>query len=146
VETAGLYLRFDRVQDAVTFTSITAFDYLKRITPDDEDASPLQTVDLTWDERLRQGSQEFRLSSSERTPFLWTTGLYLAADEITSARSVPGFTNAFDIRFGSSDKNESAALFGNAEYDLTDKLRLVGGLRYSWEQAKNLTNNAFFAT
>lgn len=92
-----------------------------------------KTITDTW-----QVSQELRLSG-ESDRFRWVAGLYYLHIDVKAP--VAGFTInpiALEFRDHYALKTDSAAAFGQAEYDLTDKLTFIAGLRASYEH-KNFT-------
>lgn len=141
----GAFLQVDGELGAVNFTSVTGLDYLKRYTVSDEDAGPMTTADIYYHERVTQGSQEFRVSSHPGGPLFWVAGMYFEANSLRANRDVPTFSNTLNIQFRSRNRGRSAAAFVDAEYGLTDQLKLIGGLRYTWEQKRNVTNNTFYS-
>lgn len=77
-------------------------------------------------------SQEFRFSSSFDGPLQLTTGLYFQ-DSKTSTAFPPSPMPPISDNLYTLDlqqKVKEAALFAEANYDLTDRLTLIAGLRY----------------
>lgn len=90
------------------------------------------------DEIDKQESLEIRLASDATHPFRYVVGGYLfreRQDNFSSANHGPVLSTQFttDIR------NESAAVFGEMSFDLTERLRLVGGARYTRDDKKQGT-------
>ena len=84
-------------------------------------------------------SQEFILSSTSEGQLSWLLGFYYFEEK---ARSFTGYhlegfacCQAFG-QFDVTNNTEAYATFGNASYDLSDKLRFNVGLRYSYEEKK----------
>ncbi len=85
------------------------------------------TLDTSW------FNQEFRLSSNDDTGFTWDIGAYYRDFEAegTSLQTLDlgGFIiGAFPG--DSTEESEAWAVFANASYPLTDRLRVGAGLRY----------------
>ncbi len=80
-----------------------------------------------------QISQEFRWESRDWGAFDWQAGIYWFDEELT-IDSFNYDTLAGGIRNGrvvQSQKNQSWAVFGSAEYEVSDALTLRGGFRYT---------------
>lgn len=80
-------------------------------------------------------SQEFNYASDLKGPFNFTLGAYYTDGSggwDPLGVDAPG--TASDISIYSTQKVRSVAGFGEVYFDVTDKLRLIGGLRYSWER------------
>jgi iron complex outermembrane receptor protein len=85
-------------------------------------------------------SQELNLISPDKGPFRWVGGLYYQHDYV---ELVPGNGNTgFDIGVphGTFDEDlhyktpkQTAAVFGQASYDITPALQLQAGARYTYE-------------
>ncbi|MBA3896022.1 MAG: TonB-dependent receptor [Sphingomonadaceae bacterium] len=89
---------------------------------------------------VEQTSQELRLVSRNRGPFRWILGAYYldtnrsldtrAFIDVTGSRS--GFDNPAVriVNQSESNANEAYAVYGQFDYDLTDRLTISGALRY----------------
>ncbi|ULQ51416.1 TonB-dependent receptor [Flavihumibacter fluvii] len=138
------------------FNSQTAWQANRRVyeTPIDGDFSPIDAVTVVNDygsdwNKVKVFTQEFRFSSPAQKsgPLSWLAGAYFFSQrnpvkqgthfgEDAELIGVPG-TNFSSINT-SIGKNKGLALFGQANYSLTEKLSLIGGLRFDWE-SKYLT-------
>ncbi len=79
---------------------------------------------------LKQTTQEVRLASTGEGPLSWQVGgFYFESDFDVSTQ---GFT--FPPPVTVNHTNEAWALFGQVGYQLTEKLRVTGGLRYTDDQ------------
>ena len=81
----------------------------------------------------RQFTQEFRLESTGKGPFKWQAGLYyfdesLNIDSFNYSSLGGGVQNGYATQ---SQDNKAYALFGSVNYDVSDALKLRGGLRYT---------------
>ncbi|HBZ50131.1 MAG TPA: hypothetical protein DEO43_07435, partial [Halieaceae bacterium] len=92
-------------------------------------------------------TQELRLTSTGDGPLQWVGGLYYMTEETRRIESIgvgvdvalPGgvIFGAVPYLPGSDDQNNetsSMAIFGQATYDLTDKLSITAGARYTSEE------------
>jgi iron complex outermembrane receptor protein len=95
-------------------------------------------------ERANSYSLESRLTSNGSGPFSWVAGLYYNRDDIHRERETQQSATPTTInRFFGDSKNDSYAVFGEAQYRFDFGLRLFGGGRYTKEKksyaAKRLT-------
>ena len=97
-------------------------------------------------------TQEFRIASPTGTKLEYTAGAFYSnyatknqPGGVTTVSDTffpgapPLILNQVTSSFGTS-QDVSAALFGQATYHLTDKISLIGGLRYTNETLKELTS------
>jgi iron complex outermembrane recepter protein len=114
-----------------TLTSISNYSHIRKFYQEDSDSSPLTIATYGSGQVAYQASQELRLNGASG-PFRWTVGGYYL--HIFGNYSVDlDFSDSFGFTAGSrySQKVDTYAVFGQAEYDLTDKLTMVGGLRWT---------------
>lgn len=88
------------------------------------------------DYRTRQYSQEFRLASDNDSAFRWLLGAYYFHERSIHTAIVDfQFNNYYGFngrtRYDSTGTTDAFALFGNVSYNITDKLKLQAGLRWS---------------
>ncbi len=137
------------------FTSISAYRKMNYDLNGNADFSPLDLLGLSNTDRLSQFSQEIRYASPDDKPFKYVIGAYYFSQRAKSSRSfllgsdyvafgAAGFEvpeEFFDPREVTSKpdiKTTSLAAFLNASYDITEKLSINVGARYSSEK-KQLT-------
>lgn len=121
-----------------TLTSITGYIDFKRRWSADTDAGPFRELDFIERDKIKQASQELRLSgSSERSD--WQVGVFASRDRVRQSYdgSVQDLLNTTTFSFA-NQTSKSAAAFGNIEYKLRPTLSLVAGLRYTWEEKDNV--------
>ncbi|MEM8561957.1 MAG: TonB-dependent receptor [Pseudomonadota bacterium] len=152
-EDGGISLQADWNVDQLLVTSITA--YREHDSYDDADIlfTSLDGAYRINDAQQEQFTQELRLTTSG-DKLNSVVGLYYYYQELDNNRTttvgddtsliVLGFdSNLFIGGTGSRDVNkqelESYAIFGQADYDLTDSLVLTAGLRWTYED-KKMTN------
>jgi iron complex outermembrane receptor protein len=126
-----------------TLTSVTGYINFSRSYATDTDASPLPLLDFYNTDDVIQVSQEVRLSGSgERLD--WQAGIFYSQDDVKTIYSgdLVGLFNTTTLS-RADQTSTSQAIFGNLEYALTDRVSLVGGLRYSDEtrRADNFTQD-----
>ncbi|WP_375196616.1 TonB-dependent receptor [Sphingobium sp.] len=145
----------------VTLTSVTAYRKWNWNPANDADSTPLSVNTLAQQaNRQRQFSQELRLGNNGEGRLHYTIGAYYFwqiingygasgygsdapnwlfpnADPAVSNAAVSGFV----ARSTSNPETKSAALFGQASYDLIpDRLSLTLGLRYTHEKKQGSFN------
>ena len=134
-----------------TFTSVTGansyhFNVNEAANETQNDGPVLFSVHAP--ERYQQFSQEFRVASPSGQTFEYLAGVYFQTDQLNYAQafnfafqnpvlSVPPFT-AFALPLGQesdvSQGEHSYAVFGSLTWNITDQLKVTGGLRGSWVQ------------
>lgn len=83
----------------------------------------------------RQLSQEFRLESNEWGRFDWQAGLFWFDEQIEiDSFSYDGFGGPQNGYATQSQDNTAWAVFASGDFDVTDKLKLRGGLRYTRDE------------
>ena len=129
----SLHVDWD-ITPELNLTSITAYRHIRGNWAYDSDSSPLQTDGVYNTQQHEQLSQELRLSGSSIGDRLqWTVGgFYYDATQrdIGTIEAVP--FNLF-IQVNSFPENTNWAAFAHAEFEITEQLRLIGGIRYSEE-------------
>jgi iron complex outermembrane receptor protein len=117
---------------------------------------PAGTIYRPYDTTVKVFSQEVRLASNGDSLFDWTVGAFYKKNERTAQS---GFDITLDDIFGpgiplqdfgitdQTSKIDSYAVFGEGEYELSEKLALTVGMRYYWEDRtatiQNLTDSPF---
>lgn len=117
---------------------------------------------------LQQLTQEVRLSSNSDGPFQWLVGAFYSDVERVYAQRLPtpGYDAATDARFGAGTAAGAAngfgpdspynadlpyditqtAIFGEASYDMTERLTMtVGGRYYDFEEERSFTSGGLFS-
>ncbi len=96
-------------------------------------------------ERGEQISTEARLTSNGGGPFKYVIGAYYLTEDKQGLNQFNQGPLQFST-FNARQSTESFAGFGQASYALTDALRVVGGIRHTWENksfAVTLTQASF---
>lgn len=134
----GGSLRFDVDMDFATLTSLTGFNNLYRVVRDNTDVSSISEQEQTMVTDNQVFTQEIRLAGGADTDLFWTTGFFLMNDQLVAEVDTPfpfkggnDFLGVFHTAY--TEDVTHWALFGNLEYQLTDKINLIGGLRFNDE-------------
>lgn len=137
----------------VALTSITAYRWWDWDPANDGDSTGLPVVTKAQQaNRQRQFSQEVRLGSTGKNRVDWTVGAYYFWQTIRGygasayGSAAPNWNlptvnpvisnaalNGFEANSYSEPVTKSYALFGQANWNITDRLSLTGGLRYTHE-------------
>lgn len=118
-------------------TSVTSHIDFDRSWGIDTDATPLPQTDFYTDDKVKQFSQEVRLSGENRIVD-WLVGGFYTRDHVVT--SYDGRLQALfnTTSFTQSDQvTKSAAFFANGEWKLVPTLSVVTGLRYTSEKRRN---------
>jgi len=101
------------------------------------DANINQYNIFQWERDSNSIIQELRLFSADDARLRWTVGgFYLREDQYTFLGSTDDRAPFFlGIEFNQPDTNsQSLSFYGDATYDLTDRLRITGGVRWTDEK------------
>jgi outer membrane receptor protein involved in Fe transport len=148
-DTYGFSGRIDADMGNVTLTSITGYEAGKSRSVGDIDggfvgpnsffdptmapnpltadtiAFPAETQDSL--DGLTQFTQELRFASNSGGQFNWQAGLYYFDTSFDVITVGPGFPPLTTVSHG----NEAWSIFGQASYEVSDRVTLTGGLRYT---------------
>ena len=131
--------------DDYTFTSVTSYRDTEFEAIFDGDAVDITFQNFEDYDDTQQFSQEFRLASNARENWDWIVGAYYFNDDGDTRIfiPIPGF--GFDILHLASISTDAYALFGQATYDVSERLSLTVGLRYNSEdkEASQFTDFGF---
>jgi iron complex outermembrane receptor protein len=129
---------------SVTLTSITAYENANGYSLGDIDGGfgasflpemgpgfipfPSQTQD---DADVEQFTQEFRLSSNDPDRLFWQVGAFYFDGDL-EVKTNPFFTDPTTVKH----ENETYAVFGQADYDLTEEWTVTAGVNYTDDDKK----------
>nr|WP_277345649.1 TonB-dependent receptor [Pseudomaricurvus alkylphenolicus] len=172
LETKGVALNAEWLFDGYTLTSVTGYSGYEFARGLDGDFGPLDFIPTGGNEEFDQISQEIRLTSNTEGPIEWVAGAYVERQNRNSDGSVVinssfgepetlnaiiGHTSLFRaltggiydvdaiVRHGSSeDETQSASIFAQATWSISDTLRATVGLRYA-EERKEVDKQLWFS-
>lgn len=135
----------------VSLVSVTAWQWAHRNDLENTDASPLQMVEINYRSRQHQFTQELRLQSNDASARLnWVLGAYYMDEKVQdntrqdvlrdlrplfmtpenpTGLSLENSVATFGYPY--TQKTKGYAVFGQADYKLTDRLTGTVGLRWS---------------
>lgn len=118
-------------------TSITGFRSFERVSGFGQQGGPFNTIGGQLENDIDVFTQELRIASdSSWDNIYWVGGLFYSNEEIFNA-NIQNLAehHLFSAIFRDSYTQDTDiyAAFGQAEWNITDKLQLVGGARYTSE-------------
>lgn len=154
IESQGGSINLNYNADDYEFTSITAVENVEKIHQENTDVGPAAGLEPQFVSDIEQFSQEFRVAFTAGSVD-WMLGAYYFENEVTGALDfvgrfpgavVDGITGAPEGTFGTElvdffgydvdyfQESESIGLYGQGEVQLSEKLKLTIGLRYTTEE------------
>lgn len=133
------------------------------------DAAVLLPSNLRDTSTIQQFTQEARFASDYESPLQWLVGAFYSNTDRDYAQRLPtpGYADAADATLGAGTSLavangfpdldspfnsdlpfslEQFAIFGEASYDLTDRLQFTGGLRwYDFDETRTIRTGGLFA-
>ena len=147
-DTWGAVIKVDWDFQFATLTSISAFENADLTRSEDLDDGPDVLFGFFQQTDVNQWSQEFRLTSNADQRFRWILGVYWFFEESADTTVVSFPFTAFTapgtpappgspVFYPSThyfQDDTALSIYGQAEWDFTDKLKLTVGLRGTWEE------------
>lgn len=133
----GLTLKMDWNIGDMTLTSVTGYSEFDRVYSEDADGTPFAMIDVVSYNDGTTFSQELRLSGI-MSRIEWVLGGFFSDDEMSFYFLQDLRQHLFLSVVDTDWKQESSsiALFGHVNFALANRLSLVGGLRYTYEDKK----------
>lgn len=141
-ESAGASALFEwNLSKQVQLVSVTSYDHFDKRQDQDLDALPQEFIEVEYNAELDTFAQEFRLQGSHNA-INWVSGLYFLQEDNDWLMNInlidlpidpvnaPGLTFGTPILNGDQQLNTAAA-FGQLEYQWADAWQWVFGLRYT---------------
>ncbi|MCA9504155.1 MAG: TonB-dependent receptor [Spirochaetaceae bacterium] len=127
-----------------TLTSITAYEQNDRAFLDNTDAAPILALVVDLKDGARQWSQDLRLESSLDNGFEWKLGALFMTEKVFGNNRFLSAGNglAQPTRQRLKQQFYHGAIFGFASYELTETLKVEGGIRFGWER-KDFKNRSW---
>jgi len=126
--------------DNLSFKSITAYRNMKARFTNDIDNSPLPVGETENNIRQHQFSEEIQFTGIYQN-LKWVTGLYYYSESASDSGQIT--TGSGNFLNGSTIKNNDYAAFGQLTIDLTDRLSLTAGGRYTREDKDFLPQSQY---
>lgn len=127
-----------------SFKSITAYRYTDMIYGTDVDFTEFDLINTAYQDTYKQLTQEFQLTSPADSALSYVLGLYYYTQDSDTERyalagnDIGAFPfgiapNSTAVAYGGTVETESYSIYANGNYDITDRLSLGFGFRYSEE-------------
>jgi len=131
--------------DTLSIKSITGYRDTEALGNRDGDHTPIliQNTRDTWEHEQLSQEIEFIGSGMMDGRLDWILGLYYFQEEGENLNFVTFPVVSFQS--GGSVDNDNTAIFGQATYDLTDRLSVTAGLRWT-DETKRFTPDTFVLT
>jgi iron complex outermembrane recepter protein len=147
----GGSVRADWQLDDITLTSLTSYETDHKLHPEDTDADPYRLLEIDYGVKSTDVTQEFRVAG--RGPgYHWLGGLYYLSEHLIQNQPISLFLD-FDKLLGfpgppvvgagaglaenartlNGQFTQSAAIFGQGDYEIFDRTKLTLGGRYTYE-------------
>lgn len=118
----------------------------------DLDKSGLDSVDRSGEFETESFSQEFRLGASNPDRLDWTVGAFFYDEQARAENKIiikdllgPWLRSDYANENVIHQERDGWAVFGNIEYDLTDALSVIAGIRYSEDNDTNAWTDVYAA-
>ena len=121
-----------------SLVSVTGWDSAKRDRFGDDDASNDVSLDEVYLDDTEYFSQELRIISQYKGPFNFQAGLYYYTDDLDSqihASNLSSFGGT-GVSLLYRQENDSWAVFGSMEFDITDKWQFRAGVRLTGDERR----------
>ncbi|WP_321395929.1 TonB-dependent receptor [Emcibacter sp.] len=134
IENLGVSLNGTIDFDGFSLTSISAYEKTDYWTNEDSDASPNAIIDVIFSDYSEQFSQEVRLTSTTDGPLNWIVGAYYFTEDL-EAHNDFNFTLFDGVSYQDyAQDTENFAVFGQAGYEISERLRATVGARWTYEK------------
>jgi iron complex outermembrane receptor protein len=134
IDQLGMTARIEGDLGFATLTSITGYIDFDRDFYIDSDASPLRQFEFNQLDHVQQWSEEIRLAG-ETDRLAWVLGGVYSQDKVKVR--TPSFLDdlfATEALITADQETEAFGAFAQGEWELTEDLSLVTGVRYTDEQ------------
>ena len=138
VDAGGVSLQVNIDFDKFVVTSISAYEENNQLLSEDSDGSPASGFHFFLDNEQNQISQEIRVASNTDKPLSWIVGGYYFSENV-SGQTGPLFGTPMGtmvVQSFAEFDNTTLSAYGEAEYQLSDKIALKGGIRYGSDNIK----------
>ncbi len=132
----------------ISINMVTGYRDWSLLGKQDSDSTALQLFTNSGAIDAQQFSHEMRVFSNSTGPFSWILGGIYFHDHTDVTFSIQNFQGLFglgtDAVFNASQDTDAYAVFADATYEISNKLSLTAGGRYSYER-KSFENNLVVA-
>ncbi|MFC7332313.1 TonB-dependent receptor domain-containing protein [Rhodocista pekingensis] len=136
INVAGLSGELEhRLADGLNLTILGGSQWSDRRVGGNGDGTPYPQYEFLFDEDLSQASIEARLADDVGGAIDWIAGVFYVSDDIDFNSTWTSFAvrSVYDSPY--AQNRDSAAVFGQLDWNVTDSLRLGAGARYTRDTA-----------
>jgi iron complex outermembrane receptor protein len=136
-ESFGGLIKIEKQFDDFIFTSISGYEQFNQNQQEDSDGSPVTSVEVYWFTEFEQFTQEFRLVSDfEHDDWNYVAGVFYEHDSLDNGDYLTAYLpfNGLNNYSKYNQEVDALAAFLHLEVQLTDNIRLINGVRFSWEE------------
>tara|TARA_R110002074_G_scaffold28352_1_gene81666 strand:+ start:5459 stop:7444 length:1986 start_codon:yes stop_codon:yes gene_type:complete len=146
IDALGGFVRLDWQFGDVNFMSLTSYEENQYDHWEENDGlKDLSFILFRQKSDTEQWAQEFRFTSADDQDLRWIAGAYAFQEEVDYQTTVAVFLEIAESGWNFQE-SEMYSVFGQMEYDLNDKVTLIGGLRYIHEDIEGTANYQFVVT
>lgn len=143
---AGIDAQLDVDLGGASLVNIAAFEWANSLIYSDDDANPVSSYHERYGGGSHTFTDELRIASPDDDRFGWIVGGYFLHDKTNSFGQLglysPTSFGVNGIAYDLDVKTDNLAGFANLSYEVTPRLKLTGGARYTWER-KAISGRAF---
>ncbi|MEM8987963.1 MAG: TonB-dependent receptor [Pseudomonadota bacterium] len=133
-----------RIADDLNLTILAGAQGSEREFSGNGDGTSFPRFEFVFDEELSQASVEARLADDGDDRFDWIAGAFYVTDTVDFKSTWTSFQVRSEYESPYKQTRSSFAVFGQADYELTEKLIVEGGLRYTTDQVDYQGQNTDF--
>jgi len=139
-ETSGLTMTLSwQLSDSLSLVSITGYRQFEDDFSFNTDGVELFVTNTQYQREADQFTQELRLVSDLDGPLNWMLGGFYMSEDKKEALGLPAINFGGNFNIFAENDTEALAVFGEVYFDITDSVRLVGGLRYNDEEKEDFS-------
>ena len=142
----GVRLNADWKIGSGTLKALAAYDRTRSITDQDGDGTSANFTSTEFRQRAHQFYGELVYASDTSGRFDYLIGANAFKETARQTILVPIAFLPVPVTIQSTLDTRSFALFGHGDFRLTDRAKLFGGLRYSWDEKEIDESNNFVGT
>jgi iron complex outermembrane receptor protein len=120
--------------DHAILSSMTGYSRATTHAKPNFDASPNQFAHAYTDDEVWQVSQELSLADAEEGRFSWGMGGFFLTEILDSSTDILEGIVIIAQRQEYEQRLYTWALFAEAGFEITESIKLEGGIRYNWER------------
>jgi iron complex outermembrane recepter protein len=135
VDVAGAMGQFDHRLGELSLAVVAGYQSLDRNVSGNGDGTPYPQFQYEFIEALTQSSLEARLYDAQGGAVDWLVGAFVMIDDAKFDSIWTSLSVRSVYRSDHVQKRNSAAIFGQATWNVTDRFNATLGLRHTWDDA-----------